>query len=253
LRVVSRGVDTVLFDPARRSEALRARWGVAPHGLVALYVGRLAPEKNLGDVLTAFDAVRGVAPDARLVLVGDGPERARLQRQRPDAVFAGLRHGSDLAAHYASADLFLFPSLTETFGNVVPEAMASGLALVAYGCAAAAQLVRHAENGLVVRAGDSQAFDAAAASLAANPAAARAMGVQARATARRLDWESIVQAIETEYLVAMARGTARGRATGPWHQSRTLPPTDCHQTATRHMQTRNGSVIDETEESAQPG
>ncbi|MDZ7590356.1 MAG: glycosyltransferase family 1 protein [Rubrivivax sp.] len=253
LRVVSRGVDTALFDPARRSEALRASWGVAPHGLVALYVGRLAPEKNLGDVLTAFDAVRGVAPGARLVLVGDGPERARLQRQCPGAVFAGLRHGSDLAAHYASADLFLFPSLTETFGNVVPEAMASGLAVTAYDCAAAAQLVRHAENGLIVRAGEREAFAAAAACLAADPPAARAMGVQARATARRLDWESIVQAIETEYLVAMAKGMTKDRAAEPWHRHRTLPPADCHQTATRRTQTQAGIAIDETEESAQPG
>ena len=253
LRVVSRGVDTALFDPARRSEALRASWGVAPHGPVVLYVGRLALEKNLGDLLAAFEAVRGVTPGACLVLVGDGPERASLQRRCPDAVFAGVRRGGDLAAHYASADLFLFPSLTETFGNVVPEAMASGLALVAYDCAAAAQLVRHAENGLIVRSGESRGFCAAAACLAANPPAARAMGVRARATARRLDWESIVQAIETEYLVAMAKGMARDRAAELWLRRRTLPPADCHQTATRRTQTQAGTVIDETEESAQLG
>ncbi|MBK7275292.1 MAG: glycosyltransferase family 1 protein [Betaproteobacteria bacterium] len=253
LRVVSRGVDTALFDPARRSEALRASWGVAPHGPVVLYVGRLALEKNLGDLLAAFEAVRGVTPGACLVLVGDGPERASLQRRCPDAVFAGVRRGGDLAAHYASADLFLFPSLTETFGNVVPEAMASGLALVAYDCAAAAQLVRHAENGLIVRSGESRGFCAAAACLAANPPAARAMGVRARATARRLDWESIVQAIETEYLVAMAKGMARDRAAELWLRRRTLPSADCHQTATRRTQTQAGTVIDETEESAQLG
>lgn len=253
LRVVSRGVDTVLFDPARRSAALRASWGAAPDDLVALYVGRLAPEKNLGDLLTAFEAVRRVAPNARLVLVGDGPQRASLQRQCPGAVFAGVRRGGDLAAHYASADLFLFPSLTETFGNVVPEAMASGLAVAAYDCAAAAQLVRHAENGLVVRSGEARGFGAAAACLAADPPAARAMGVQARATALRLDWDSIVQAIETEYLVAMmAKGMAKDSAAPHW-QRRTPPPADCHQIATRRTQTQGGGVVDETEESAQPG
>jgi hypothetical protein len=131
--------------------------------------------------------------------------------------------------------------------------MASGLALVAYDCAAAAQLVRHAENGLIVRSGEGRGFCAAAACLAANPPAARAMGVRARATARRLDWESIVQAIETEYLVAMAKGMARDRAAEPWLRRRTLPPADCHQTATRRTQTQAGTVIDETEESAQPG
>ncbi|HSM21286.1 MAG TPA: glycosyltransferase family 1 protein, partial [Rubrivivax sp.] len=208
LRVVSRGVDTALFDPTRRSEALRAGWGAEPGAPVALYVGRLAPEKNLGALLGAFEAVRTVAPAARLVLVGDGPDRAGLQERCPGAVFAGVRRGEDLAAHYASADLFLFPSLTETFGNVVPEAMASGLAVVAYDCAAAAQLVRHAENGVLVPLDQVQGFGAAAARLAADPAAARDMGVQARATARGLDWADIVQAVETEYLAAMAAGMA---------------------------------------------
>ncbi len=249
LRVVSRGVDTGLFDPARRSAALRASWGVAPEAAVVLYVGRLAPEKNLGDLLTAFEAVRSVAPGARLVLVGDGPARASLQQRCPDALFAGVRRGDDLAAHYASADLFLFPSLTETFGNVVPEAMASGLAVVAYDCAAAGQLVRHAASGLLARPGDSHGFTAAAARLAAVPVAARAMGAQARATARHLDWDRIVQAIETEYLAAMAQGVTAE----PTRQSRASSPTGCHQAATNCRQTQGGTVIYENKEGVQPG
>jgi glycosyltransferase involved in cell wall biosynthesis len=253
LRVVSRGVDTALFDPARRSEALRASWGAAPHDPVVLYVGRLAPEKNLGDLLAAYAAVRGLVPGARLVLVGDGPERASLQRQCPGAVFAGVRRGDDLAAHYASADLFLFPSLTETFGNVVPEAMASGLAVAAYDCAAAAQLVRHAENGLIVPSGEREVFCAAAACLVAHPPAARAMGAQARVTARRLGWEGVVQAIETEYLVAMARGRVEHRAAEPWYRRPITAAADGHQTATRRTQNPPETVIDETEESANPG
>jgi glycosyltransferase involved in cell wall biosynthesis len=203
LRVVARGVDTRLFDPARRSEVLRRSWGVGPQAMVVLYVGRLAPEKNLGVLLEAYEAMHRLAPSSRLVLVGDGPDRARLQQRCPEAVFVGLRRGADLAAHYASGDMLLFPSLTETFGNVVPEAMSSGLALVAYDHAAAGQLVRHGENGLLARCGDAGQFRAAALLLAADPARARELGLQARATASRHGWERIVEAVEAEYLAAL--------------------------------------------------
>ncbi|MBX3601506.1 MAG: glycosyltransferase family 1 protein [Rubrivivax sp.] len=203
LRVVARGVDTKLFDPARRSEALRRSWGAAAHTQVVLCVGRLAPEKNLGVLLAAFDAMRTIAGHTRLVLVGDGPERASLQRRCPDAVFAGVRRGAELAAHYASADVFLFPSQTETFGNVVPEAMASGLAVVGYDYAAAGQLLRPGIDGLLARYGERDDFIAAARRLAASPEFARALGEQARTMATRLDWGRIVAAVEAEYLAAM--------------------------------------------------
>jgi glycosyltransferase involved in cell wall biosynthesis len=149
--VVSRGVDTRLFDPQRRSAALRRTWGAGDDDLVLAYGGRLAAEKNLGAVLAAHDALRESMGDAvKLVFVGDGPQRAELAARCPQAVFAGQRGGEDLAAHYASADLFLFPSLTETFGNVTIEAMASGLPVVAFDCAAAAQCIQSGRNGLLV-------------------------------------------------------------------------------------------------------
>ncbi len=204
LRVVARGVDAQRFTPARRSPALRASWGAGPDTLVALCVGRLAPEKNLGAVLHAATALCAARSDTRLVLVGDGPERARLAQRAPDAVFAGARHGDDLAAHYASADVFLFPSLTETFGNVVPEAMASGLAVLSYDLAAAGQLIRDGENGLLATAGDAAAFCRLAAALGADPPRVRALGLQARASAGLLDWERIALAVEAEYRAAMA-------------------------------------------------
>ena len=203
LRVVSRGVDTHQFDPLRRSDALRAQWGATRHTPVVLCVGRLAAEKNLDLLLTAFEAMRTVAPGARLVLVGDGPDRAHLAQNCPGAVFAGLRRGDDLAAHYATADIFLFPSVTETFGNVVPEAMASGLAVVAYDYAAAGQLIRHGDNGLLVRLGDRESFCDVARGLADELPRARAMGVRARITATRLDWARIVDAVEFEYAAAI--------------------------------------------------
>ncbi|MBL8307626.1 MAG: glycosyltransferase family 1 protein [Rubrivivax sp.] len=199
LRVVARGVDTQRFNPVRRSEALRRQWGADERTLVALFVGRLAPEKNIDTVLAAFDALREDQPRARLVFVGDGPDRQRLQRLRPDAVFTGLQRGEALAAHYASADLFLFASLTETFGNVVPEAMASGLALLAYDHAAAAELVRHGENGLLAGAGDRATFCALARRLAGDGDRVRQLGLHARQTALGLDWGRIIDGVVRTY------------------------------------------------------
>jgi glycosyltransferase involved in cell wall biosynthesis len=207
LRVVSRGVDTNLFDPARRSEALRQSWGAGPQDMVVLCVGRLAAEKNLDVLMQAFNGMLAIDPRAKLVLVGDGPERGVLQQRCPSAIFAGLRRGEDLGAHYASADLFLFPSITETFGNVLPEAMASGLAVVGFDYAAAHQVVRHGDNGLLVTYGDDAAFCAAAQRLAGQGGWVRAMGEQARLTACQMDWGHIVEQIETVYVSAMAHNT----------------------------------------------
>ncbi|MFM2056756.1 MAG: hypothetical protein RLY71_1141 [Pseudomonadota bacterium] len=197
LKVVSRGVDTRQFSPQRRSPALRAEWGVQPDDPVVMCVGRLAAEKNLEAVLQAFTAIEHAHPQARLVLVGDGPLRAELQARCPRVVLAGQRGGADLAAHYASADLFLFASLSETFGNVTPEAMASGLPVVAFDYAAAAQLIRNADdNGVVVPCGDTAAFVQAALALAADPARRRRIGERACASAAQLDWDSIVERFE---------------------------------------------------------
>ncbi len=196
LTVVSRGVDTVQFAPGQRSDDLRRGWGAEPGDLVVAFVGRLAPEKNLGVVLAAFEAIRGVHARARLVLVGDGPQRAELQALCPGAIFAGHCHGQDLAAHYASADLFLFPSLTETFGNVTTEAMASGLPMVAFDHAAAAQLIRSGDNGMLANCADVPAFVKAAVDLAADPERRRLIGERARHTACALDWDVIVARFE---------------------------------------------------------
>ena len=210
LVVVTRGVDTRLFHPARRDESLRRQWGLAPDDLLVAHVGRMAQEKNLGTLLAAFEAVRRVRPGARLLLVGDGPQRAELQSRCPTAVFAGQRHGEDLAAHYASADMFVFPSLTETFGNVTAEAMASGLPLVAFDYAAAGQLVRHGLNGMLAPPADESAFVAAACWLAANPSARHAIGGAARESARTLDWGGVVARFEN--VLTGVIGTAEAQA-----------------------------------------
>jgi glycosyltransferase involved in cell wall biosynthesis len=232
LQVVARGVDTQRFTPARRSAALRAQWGADAATQVVLCVGRLAPEKNLGALVDAWRAMqarrveRGVAGTRlKLVLVGDGPARAALQAQLPEAVFAGLRHGDDLAAHYASADVFLFTSLTETFGNVVPEAMASGLAVVAFDYAAAAQLVRHGESGLLAPVDDAVALQRQAQRLVGDPQRVQQLGAAARAVALRQGWDRVVGLIEAEYEAALRAAAPSPAADGPHAELRpVLPP-----------------------------
>lgn len=189
--VLARGVDTGLFNPARRSDELRRSWGAEHTTLIVAHVGRLAPEKNLDTVLAAFAAIHRRRPNARLLFVGDGPARRQLERRHPEHLFAGWRTGVDLAAHYASADLFLFPSLTETFGNVTLEALASGLPVVAYDHAAAAELVRDDVNGRLIAAGDMISFVAAAAELAASPEAIVRLRERAALSVSRLGWQQI--------------------------------------------------------------
>ncbi|MEO8627795.1 MAG: glycosyltransferase family 1 protein [Betaproteobacteria bacterium] len=205
LSVVARGADTHLFAPARRSDRLRASWGAGENDVVAIYVGRLAPEKNLPLVLSAFDAIRTGQPSARLVLVGDGPQRKQLQAAHPDYHFAGMRHGEDLAAHYASADVFLFPSLTETFGNVTVEALASGLAVVAYDYAAAREHIRHGGSGVLADYDDFHSFIALAVQVANDPALCAHLRVEARRAAERIDWERVVHDLEIALLAVVNR------------------------------------------------
>lgn len=196
LFVVGRGVDTGLFNPARRSPALRAAWGVAGDAPVVIHVGRLAPEKNLQLFVRAAQAVCAIAPATRVVLVGDGPDAAALRAAHPQFVFAGTRCGEDLAAHYASADLFLFPSVTETFGNVVCEALASGLAVAAFDYAAARQHIVDGESGLLVPPADERAFLAASRRLAGSGQRLVSLRAHARAVAKRLSWDRVVDDLE---------------------------------------------------------
>ncbi|CAJ0786898.1 GDP-mannose-dependent alpha-mannosyltransferase [Ralstonia condita] len=210
LSISTRGVDARQFAPHHRSEALRAQWHAADDAPVVLTVGRLAVEKNLGVALDAFDAIRHNVPGARLVMVGDGPLRRVLQQRCPEAVFAGMQQGQALAAHYASADLFLFPSLTETFGNVVVEAMASGLPVVAFDTAAAGMHVRSGENGLLVPVGDAGAFVRAATELAADAALCCRLGGAARQTAQTLDWPRVLERFEAALMAVHHAAVAGG-------------------------------------------
>ncbi|WP_137920365.1 glycosyltransferase family 1 protein [Hydrogenophaga sp. 2FB] len=202
VQVVARGVDTRLFSPEHRSDTLRASWGSTPQSTVLLAVGRLAAEKNLDMVLRAFEAMRAVRDDVKLVFVGDGPMRESLRQRCPDAVFAGMQSQQALATYYASADLFLFPSTTETFGNVTIEALASGTAVLAFNTAAAADWVQHEGNGWLVPVNDEMAFLQVATDLACQPQRIAQAGALARSQVARLDWQQIACEVETLFLRA---------------------------------------------------
>ena len=208
--LLRRAVDTRLFHPDRRDPALRAQWGVADNVPVAIYVGRIAAEKNLQLAVQAFDAVRQQVPAARYVWVGDGPERAALQAAHPDFIFAGMQRGKALARHYASADLFPFPSLSETFGNVVLEAMASAVPVVAYDAGAAHEHLRDGVNGYRIKPGDAGAFIAATGQLADRPWRIRRMGHAAREDVQRLSPETVVREFEA-LLTDLTREQAHAR------------------------------------------
>lgn len=193
VRVVGRGVDTDFLNPRKRSAELRRQWGAEEGTLVVLYVGRIAPEKNLAFAVRAFHAMARRAVDARFILVGDGPMRPEMQATCPEFVFRGMRTGEDLAAHYASADVFVFPSMTETFGNVTTEAMASGLAVVAYDYAGARMHITDGQTGALAPFGDETAFVQRAAELAGDLDRVRGIGRNARLVAEGITWERIAR------------------------------------------------------------
>lgn len=184
--LLRRAVDTAHFSPQRRSETVRAALGLAPEQLAVIHVGRIAPEKNLGLAVRAFRALQQLRPDARFVFVGDGPARAELSASNPDFLFTGVLRGEALAAQFASADLFVFPSLSETFGNVTLEAMASGVATVAYNYGAAREHLRDGEHGAAPPCGDEEAFIAAVRALGTDDAIRGACAERARAAVAHL-------------------------------------------------------------------
>jgi glycosyltransferase involved in cell wall biosynthesis len=208
MRTLARGVDATLFSPEKRSTRLRASWGAGPEDPVVIYVGRLAAEKNLGEAVEAFLAMQAREPRAKFVLVGDGPEKDPLAAKYPQFHYAGVRRDEDLAEHYASADVFAFASATETFGNVVTEALASGLVVVAYDYAATRQHVRHGLNGFAAEFGNKPAFLAVACDVMQRRGEWEDIRKNARTTALAITWDSVVDRFE-ESLREAVRECAR--------------------------------------------
>jgi phosphatidylinositol alpha 1,6-mannosyltransferase len=214
LRVWGRGVDTARFHPDHRSAAWREGIGARPEDRVLLYVGRLAPEKRV-DLLA--DALLGL-PNVRLVIVGDGPARSDLERRMADLPvhFTGYLRGDDLATAYASANAFVFPSPTETFGQVVQEAMSSGLPVVGARSGGTLDLVRPGVNGLLFDPGSAADLHAQLDRLLADAPTLATMGRRGRALAETRSWPVLLDEL-LGYYDRARRSYPRPRTAMPQH------------------------------------
>jgi len=199
-RVWSRGVDPLRFSPTHRSMAFRQALGIADHERVALYVGRIAPEKGVNVLLDALRQLREQQPGlVRLVMTGDGPAETEARAKAPPGtIFTGRLSGARLGAMYASADCFVFPSETETFGNVVLEAMASGLAVVAPDAGPTTEFA-HAGTAALYAAGSAASLAAQVAAVVQDDVLRARLGVAARAEAQRHGWEAIFDGLVADY------------------------------------------------------
>ncbi|GAP80330.1 MULTISPECIES: glycosyltransferase family 4 protein [Brachybacterium] len=188
-----RGVDTSLFSPSLRSAKLRARYA-EPEEKLVVYVGRLAPEKQVADLRVLHDM-----PGVRLLVVGDGPERDALRRDMPRARFAGFRSGTDLAAHVASADLFVHPGELETFGQTIQEAMASGLPVIAPRRGGPVDLVTPSRTGWLYTPGMLDELRDRAADLLFDDAKREAFGTAALESVRKRTWPVLSEQLRGYY------------------------------------------------------
>jgi len=202
-----RGVSTVRFDPAKRSQALRDKWGVSNERPAVIYVGRVSKEKGLQMLkpFSRFLEYAGVAH--RVIVVGDGPMHVALREECPDAVFTGTLRHEDVAVAMASADFMFFPSRTDTAGNVVLEAQASGLPVLVSDAGGPRENLRPAESGFVCsglpdfvrRAGD----------LLRHPRKRREMSLAAREYALTRRWETSLEPLYDSYVALGSDRTAK--------------------------------------------
>jgi glycosyltransferase involved in cell wall biosynthesis len=192
--VVGHGVDTQLFDPGKRNPAFFARYGL-DGPFTFLYVGRLSREKNLDGLVDAFDELLRRGLNANLAFVGDGPYRKQLAARcqgRPIA-FAGVLEGEDLATAYASADVLVFPSVSDTFGNVVLEAQAAGLPVIVTDCGGPAEIVHRHDSGIIVDHTQPQALVDAMERLYRSPSLRDDLRARGLRNAAESSWEHVLE------------------------------------------------------------
>ncbi len=200
----SRGVDSNRFQPNKRDHTLRASLGIGPDDLLLTYAGRMANEKNLEMLIGAWQQL-SAHDNSHLLFIGDGPLRQRLEENKlPRILFAGYRYGEELATLYASSDIFVFPSLSETFGNVVLEAMASGLPVVAYDVQGPKDIIRHRQTGLLVNSVDAESLAGAMQALIVDREMRLQLGHQARTYSQTQTWQKIMRTMRDHYIACLA-------------------------------------------------
>jgi glycosyltransferase involved in cell wall biosynthesis len=204
LKVVARGIDTQLFHPNKRSEVMRQSWHVKSETMVLLSVGRLAAEKNLDLTIQTYQALKAAGRDVKMVFAGDGPMRAITEVKCPDALFVGMCTHEQLATLYASADLLLFPSLTETFGNVTLESLACATPVLAFDCAAAGEFITHKTNGWLAHCDDRQGYIQCALEITKNSSILNQAREYTRSSIEHLGWDEIACQVETIFQRAIA-------------------------------------------------
>lgn len=211
IRIWSRGVDSRLYHPAKRDLAWRRTLGFKDSDVVIAFVGRLVLEKGLAVFAETVDAVCARYPEARVLVVGDGPERGWFASRLPQAVFTGFLQGEDLARAYASADVFLNPSVTETFGNVTLEAMACGLPAVCVAATGSKSLVVHGGSGFLAPAATAEHLIRSVSPMVASEGLRREFGTSGREYAEGMNWDHILLDVLMNYreVLAVAAGAVR--------------------------------------------
>lgn len=205
----SRGIDTTAFSPHFRDPDLFRPATGLDRVPVVLLVSRLVREKDLADLSTIYRILRDRGVQFQMVIVGDGPMRQELEAALPEATFTGHRTGVDLARHYASADAFVFPSTTETFGNVVLEALASGLPAVVSDRGGPRDLIDSGRNGIIASANDPMAFADALEPILRDPALRQRMSIAARESAEGRDWDAVNRGLIESYAQIIATNRTR--------------------------------------------
>ena len=201
----SRGVDRSIFDPTKRDPQWRRELGLKDGDVAIAFLGRLVMEKGLGMFADTMALLRERGVAHKVLVIGDGPARGWFEKALPDAIFAGFQTGANLGRALASADIFFNPSVTETFGNVTLEAMASGLPVVAAGATGSASLVTDGETGALVAAGSPEGFADAIAPYCRDDALRHAHGEAGERASRAYSWDAINQAVVDTYLRLHAR------------------------------------------------
>src|SRR5467141_3007402 len=190
LKILPRGLDTELFHPARREPAFFEKFGACNGEVRLLYVGRISREKDLDLLAAAYRRLRDEGLPVQLFVVGHGPYSEAFAKSLPEAIFTGYLTGDELATAYASADIFVFPSTTDTFGNVILEAQACGVPVIVSDSGGPKELVEDRTNGLITRSRDADDFTCAIRALVGNPALRERMGKSARNKVIDRSWPS---------------------------------------------------------------